>query len=127
YFFDIIFNSTTAIAPITDAWFANASSATLYGREVKILPPTELIWSKMFVQDRYKYDGSDVAHIIVRRSDEIDWERLLSYTEQYWEVLLIHILNFRFIYPTERERVPKRIFDELLERLTTQVSMPAPE
>ena len=25
--------------------------------------------------------------------------------EQYWEVLLIHVLNFRFIYPSERDRV----------------------
>ena len=33
--------------------------------------------------------------------------RLLSYAEQYWEVLLIHVLNFRFIYPTERDRIPQ--------------------
>jgi hypothetical protein len=26
--------------------------------------------------------------------------------EQYWEVLLIHILNFRFIYPSERDKIP---------------------
>ena len=40
--------------------------------------------------------------------------------ELYWEVMLIHLLNFRFIYPTERDCVPRWLFDELMERLRTQ-------
>jgi hypothetical protein len=27
--------------------------------------------------------------------------------ELYWEVLLINILNFRFVYPTERDLIPR--------------------
>jgi hypothetical protein len=44
--------------------------------------------------------------------------------ELYWEVLLMQVLNFRFIYPTEREAIPHWLLDELIERLAAQAHMP---
>ena len=103
--------------PVSDDWFREAYEVEVYGTKVRITPPTEFILSKLFLQDRYRYDGADVAHVILRKHDEIDWRRLLAAMELYWEVLLIHVLNFRFIYPTEREAIPRWLLDELLERL----------
>jgi hypothetical protein len=123
-FFDVIFNMSNATMPITDDWFTGNDTITVYGTEAKITPPTELIWSKMFIQDRYRYDGADVAHVILRQRDAIDWKRLLRYMEPYWEVLLIHLLNFRFIYPTERDAVPRWLMEELTDRLNAQVGLP---
>ncbi|BCJ91313.1 hypothetical protein IZ6_20480 [Terrihabitans soli] len=124
YVFDVIFNSRTAATPITDAWFAEKHTAKIYGIEVQLIAPTELVWSKIFVQNRERYDGADIAHVILKQHAEINWKRLLDYGEQYWEVLLIHILNFRFIYPTERHCVPDWLFDELMARLQNQRAMP---
>jgi len=45
--------------------------------------------------------------------------------EPHWEVLLIHLLNFRFVYPTERDLIPRWVMTELTERLAAQVSLPA--
>lgn len=126
YKFDIIFNSTTAVMPITDQWFAHAHEARIYGSAVRLVAPTELVYSKVFVQDRYKYDGSDVAHLILKQGGAIDWRQLLGHFEQYWEALLVQLLNFRFIYPTERERIPRWVLDELLERLKAQANLPTP-
>jgi hypothetical protein len=39
-------------------------------------------------------------------------------------VLLIHVLNFRFIYPSERDRVPRWLLDELLERARLHADLP---
>jgi hypothetical protein len=124
YYFDIIFGSANAISPVNDQWFRESQRGTILGEEVQLLPPTELLWSKMFVQDRYKYDGSDIAHVLMIEHEHVDWNRLLSYMEQYWEVLLIQILNFRFIYPSEREKVPRWVLDQLLSRLGKQVDLP---
>lgn len=126
YFFDVIFNSTAAVAPITDQWFSESRTARVYGTQVNLVAPTELIWSKAFVQDRTRYDGADIAHVILKQHDNVDWKRLLSYMDQYWEVLLIHLLNFRFIYPTERECVPRWLFDELLTRVKQRADLPMP-
>jgi hypothetical protein len=126
-FLDIIFNSTAGVTPVNDLWFAEKREAEIFGCTVRILPPTEFVWSKAFVQNRSRYDGADIAHVLLKEHDQIDWHRLLAYMEQYWEVLLVHILNFRFIYPTERHRVPQWLMDELMERLKLQDGLPVPQ
>ena len=126
-FVDVIFNMPTASIHVTDEWFEGAPRANLFDTSVRLVPPTEFVWSKIFVQDRYRYDGADVAHMILKRHDEIDWKRLLSHMELYWEVLLVALLNFRFIYPSKRDLVPHWLLEELLERLDAQLAMPPPE
>jgi hypothetical protein len=125
-FIDLIFNMPTSGSTVSDDWFKAAPRARIYDTLVHLVPPTEFIWSKIFVQDRYRYDGADVAHVILKKHEEIDWRRLLDHLELYWEVLLMALLNFRFVYPSERDLVPRWLMDELLERLTAQRAMPGP-
>jgi hypothetical protein len=127
HFFDVIFASSNATMPVTDQWFADARETCVFGTPVRIVAPTELIWSKAFVQLRHRYDGADIAHVILKQHEQIDWKRLLSYMEPYWEVLLIHLLNFRFIYPTERDRIPRWLLNELVDRLKSQSDLPPPQ
>jgi len=123
-FFDVIFNISSANIPITDEWFTEVHEVEVYGTTVRVTPPTQFILSKLFLQTRYRYDGADVVHTILRKHDQIDWKWLLTAMELYWEVLLINILNFRFVYPTERDLVPRWLFEELIERLLAQDKMP---
>src|SRR5438445_6065042 len=51
-------------------------------------------------------------------------QRLLGYMDLHWEVLLVHLLNFRWAYPSEREHVPRWLMDELLGRLEQQLDLP---
>lgn len=124
YFFDIVFNSGNAATPVTDSWLQESQTAKIYDIAVKILPVTELIFSKIFVQARIKYDGADISHLILLKHKHIDWKRLLAYMDQNWEVLLQHIINFRFVYPSERELIPRWLLDELLDRLSAQLNLP---
>ena len=125
-FVDVIFNMPTASTHVTEDWFENAPRAKLFGSEVSLVPPTEFVWSKMFVQDRHRYDGADVAHMILKRHAQIDWRRLLNHMELHWEVLLMHLLNFRYVYPSERDAVPRWLLDELFDRIRVQNSIPPP-
>lgn len=124
HFFDVIFSISSASIAITDEWFQEVYEADVYGTRVRVTPPTQFILSKLFLQTRYRYDGADIVHTILVKHDEIDWQWLLSNMELYWEVLLINVLNFRFVYPTERDLIPRWLYDELLERLRAQDQMP---
>jgi hypothetical protein len=124
HYLDFVFSIASMLTPVTDTWFKESHSAKILGVEVAILPPTELVLSKMFVQSRNKYEGSDVAHLILKEHKNINWKRLLSYLDPYWEVLFLHLMNFRFIYPSEREIVPRWLLDELLNRLKAQINTP---
>ncbi|MER9296442.1 nucleotidyltransferase family protein [Mesorhizobium sp. M0621] len=126
HFFDVIFASANGMMPVGDLWLEQARQTELLGSRVRIIGPTELVWSKCFIQDRGRHDGADIAHTILKAHDQIDWHRLLSYLEVHWEVLLMHLLNFRWIYPSERDHIPAWLLDELLDRLAKQRQLPSP-
>ena len=125
-FVDVIYNMPTVTTHVTDDWFTSAPTCELFGAQVKLVPPTQFIWSKIFVQDHHRYDGADIAHMILKKHEQIDWRQLLSHMELYWEVLLMALLNFRFIYPSERHVVPRWLMDELMERLHDQYDVKGP-
>ena len=126
-FVDMITNMPTSQTHVTDEWFVDAPQARLFDTDVRLVPPTQFVWSKIFVADRYRYDGADVSHMILKRHEDIDWKQLISSMELYWEVLLMAVLNFRFVYPSERDAVPRLVIDELVGRLQAQLEMPAAE
>ena len=127
FFFDVVYAAAAGTMPVSEEWFQHASETEAFGIPVRLVGATELVWSKAFIQVRHRYDGADIAHVLLRRHDRIDWHRLLSYFEQHWEVLLMHLLNFRFIYPSERNVVPRWLMNELTERLRAQLDLPPPQ
>ncbi len=125
-FCDVIWGSANNVSVVTDRWFEDTVPARILDVPVHLLPPAELIWSKAFIMDRHKYDGADVAHIILREHKRLNWEKLVNYFEQHWEVLLAHLVLFRYSYPTERAIIPDWVMDELLNRLELQRQLPLP-
>lgn len=125
-FIDIIFGSFSSIMPVDDSWLEHARLMSLFGAKVLALPPEELIWSKAFRQERTKFDGADVNHIILKQGETLDWKRLLMRMEQHWEIFLVNILSFRYVYPSERHIIPKWLINELLSRLNHQLDLRSP-
>jgi len=75
-----------------------------------------MIWYNGFVLKRQRFDGADVAHLIHAMGDKMDWERLMRRFEPHWEILLSHVMMYRFAYPSERSRVPDRVLTRLCAR-----------
>jgi hypothetical protein len=114
---DLIHGSGNGVAVVDDLWFAHAPESEVLGRRVLLCPPEEMIWSKAFVQERERYDGADVMHLLRARAATLDWDRLLSRFGPHWRVLLSYLVLFGFVYPEERARVPAPVMDGLLARL----------
>jgi len=72
---------------------------------------------KAYIMERERYDGADVAHLFWHCAAAMDWEHLLRIFGPDWRVLLSHLILFGFIYPAERDRIPKKILSQLLLRL----------
>jgi hypothetical protein len=126
WFVDLIFSSGNGVAAVDDRWFEHARPARVMGVDVLLAPPEEMIWSKAFVLERERYDGADVNHLLRAVGEELDWERLLYRFERYWEVLLSHLLLFRFAYPGERSKVPDRVMDALTSRVLEELGSDHP-
>jgi hypothetical protein len=126
-FMDLIFNSGNGVVPVDDQWFAHAPEATVLGMRVKLQPVEEMIWSKSFVMERERSDAADVAHLLLRCPETIDWNRLVGRFGEHWRVLLAHLVLFGFVYPSERTRVPARVIQELMARLDGELAGDADE
>ena len=116
-FIDVIFSSGNGLAVVDEAWFEHATEQNVLGLNVMVAPAEESLWSKAFVQERERFDGADVAHIILAYGERLDWHRLLDRFGEHWRVLLAHLILYGFIYPSARSRVPAWIMQELLGRL----------
>jgi hypothetical protein len=123
-FIDVIFSSGNGVATVDEGWFQHATAGDVLGVPVKIAPAEETIWSKAFVMERERYDGADVAHLLLSHAECFDWERLISRFGPHWRVLLAHLILFGFIFPSARSRIPNGVMEELLHRLTTELESP---
>lgn len=126
-FIDLIFGNINNMIPVEKEWFTHAPEKKLFDISVKLVPCEEMIFSKSFRGEREKYDGADVNHLLLKQGTTLNWQHLLSLMDAYWEILLSHLLIFRFIYPSERDLVPKSIMEELLSRAKQQLEMPTPK
>lgn len=125
YFIDLIFNSVNNICTVDDAWFQHASHGEFAGVQVKFLAAEELIWCKSYVQNRERFDGADINHVLLKYGKKLDWRRLLTRLDAHWHLLLAQLIMFQFVYPADfHEIIPRWIFDELMKRAHEQYELP---
>src|SRR5262249_27387987 len=77
-----------------------------------------------FVMERERYDGADVMHLLFKCSEKLDWARLVARFDSHWQVLLSHLILFGYIYPSERQRIPNFVLQELLARFDKVLTGP---
>lgn len=127
YFIDVIFDTVNNICRVDDSWYERATETEFLEHTVKMIPAEELLWCKIYVQNRERYDGADVNHIILRYGKQINWQHLLFRMDPHWHLLLMAILQFQFVYPSDyREIIPQWLFDELMRRAHEQYELPPP-
>jgi len=127
YFIDIIFDTVNNICVVDDTWFQRAAEAEFFGVNVKLLSAEELLWTKIYVQNRERYDGADINHLILQQGKKMDWKHVLYRLDPHWQILLAQILQFQFVYPVDHyDIIPKWLFDELIKRANELYDLPVP-
>lgn len=126
-FIDIIFDTVNNICRVDDAWFDYSQSGEFCGLPVKFIPPEELIWCKIYVQNRERNDSADINHVLLKYGRMLDWPRLMERLDVHWHLLLAQLIVFQFVYPSEyRYIIPEWLFNDLLARAKEQYDLPPP-
>lgn len=126
YYIDIIFDTTNNICRVDETWYHHAVRAQFKGIEVLLVAPEELIWCKIYVQNRERFDGADVNHLILKCGKTLDWKRIHFHMEQHWHLLLAQLIIFQFVYPTDYHGIiPRWLFEDMMARAHEQYDMPA--
>jgi hypothetical protein len=125
HFVDMIFASGNGLVEVDDDWLTHGVPSVILEVPVHLVPAEEMIWSKSFVQERERYDGADVTHILRKSGSTLDWVRLLRRFGPHAPVLLSQLLLFQFAYPDHRVTVRDWVMDELWRRSRAQEDVPA--
>ena len=128
YFVDLIFSSGNGIATVDELWQKRAATGTVLDIPALIVPAEEMIWQKAFIQERERFDGADIHHLLRCKGRELDWDHLLSrFGDDHWEVLMVHLITFRYAFPCHRDEVPEPVMRELIRRLESRGAEPVPQ
>ena len=124
-FIDLIFNSGNGVTPVDARWFRGNCRSTVLGVPVQVANVEDSLLSKAFIMERERYDGGDIAHLLLARAERLDWASLLERFGPNWRVLLAHLVLFGYIYPGERHRIPDWVMASLGNRLADETHRPA--
>jgi hypothetical protein len=115
-FIDIIFGMGNGLAMIDADWYRHSRPAILAATPVRVAPAEELLWHRLFINERHRQDMADIVHLMVSVGRAMDWKRLVARTAENWPLLLAQIQMFDYVYPEHREGVPRWVREELLGR-----------
>jgi hypothetical protein len=115
-FVDLIYGMGNGLTFIDAEWFTHSRPSVLAAQPVQIAPAEELIWHRLFINERHRHDMSDILHLILCEGDTLDWERLLLRVGEHWPLLLAQLQMFSYVYPGYRSNVPAWVMEQLIER-----------
>lgn len=123
-FIDLIFRAGNGLCEVDDGWFDPPRWAELLGERVRLVPPERMIWQKAYIQERERFDGADLSHLVRSCAATLDWDLMLTLFGPDWRVFYAHLILFGFIYPGERTLIPRRVMEELASRLREELAAP---
>jgi hypothetical protein len=116
HFVDLIYGMGNSVAFIDESWVQHSRPGVLAAEPVRIAPAEELIWHRLFINERHRHDMSDVVHLILCVGDTLDWERLVARVGPHWPLLLAQLQTFSYVYPGYRSNIPAWVMEQLIEQ-----------
>lgn len=94
-------------------WLMRGPEVQLRGLTLRLIPPEELIWAKMFVVQRDRCDWPDILNILYSRAATLDWAWMLKRLGRDAPVCGGVLSLFRWLCPAQATRVPEWVWRRL--------------
>lgn len=122
FFADIMFAERNGLHKVDKTWLEHAKEGKVLSEKVKLIPPEELLRSKIYIQGRHRNDSFDVIHLMLCQGKQMDWQLLLDRMSPHWELLAEHIFLFLFVYPSERRAIPDWVIKKIMDFINDRIS-----
>lgn len=110
---DVIFAMANGRTKVTREWLDRGPLVEARGQHFRIIPPEELIWSKLYVVQRERCDWPDVLNVIDSVGPTLDWDHLLSLLGEDRPLLRSVISVYSWITPEGAIRLPRSLWRKL--------------
>lgn len=106
YIMDLLWRMLNDRAPFDEIWTARGWDLEIRGVPVKLLPPEELIWTKIYILGRERCDWPDILEIVQARGTTLDWAHLLERLGPDAPLLGAVLSLFRWLCPGRAADLP---------------------
>jgi len=113
---DVIWAMANHKCEVDARWILGGPEIDIRGVRVRIVPPEEMIWAKLYVLQRDRCDWPDVLNLLSMQRENLDWGHLLDRLGDDAAVLHGVLRIFRWLCPTEARALPRWLWKTLEER-----------
>ncbi len=110
---DVIWQMANYRTQVDDLWLTRGPKVRLHGCHVRLLPPEELIWSKLYVLQRERCDWPDLLNIVHAVGRELDWNYLLARIGPDAPILGGLLNVFGWLCPDQARQLPARLWSRV--------------
>jgi hypothetical protein len=106
---DVIWQFANRRAQVDQTWFDNAPTFDVKGRTLKVIPPEELIWSKLYVLQGDHSDWPDIINVLYAIGPKLDWDHLWQRVGPDAALLEAVLTVFSWVAPTRVRALASKI------------------
>jgi hypothetical protein len=110
---DVIWQLANYRGEVDEPWVAAGTQVTLHGETIRLVPPEEMIWSKIHIVQRERCDFPDIINMLYATGAALDWSRLLARLAGDERLLGSVLLLFSWLAPGSARRFPEWIWPRL--------------
>lgn len=122
---DAIWSMANRRASVEDSWLTAGPTVTIRGLSLPIIPAEELIWCKLYILHRDRFDWTDVWNLIFAVGPSLNWEHLLHLLGNDAALLRGVLSVFTWICPGRSTELPSWLWERLYLPSPQQQSEPA--
>ncbi|GAB7028039.1 nucleotidyltransferase family protein [Geotalea toluenoxydans] len=110
---DLLWKMLNGRGAVDEVWTSRGWALTVRGVALRLIPPEELAWSKLYILRRERADWPDILNLIFAQGPEMDWERLLARVGEDRPVLTSLMSLFCWMCPGRAADLPEFIWKRL--------------
>ena len=119
---DLIWTTPNHRMDVDPRWLTRGRDVNIRGTRLKVLPPEELMWAKMYVLQRDRCDWPDLLNMLHAIGHLLDWRHLIDRVGQDAPVLAAVLSTYRWVCPDRSASLPTWVWERVGLRAWPEVS-----
>ena len=110
---DLIWTSPNHRFQVDPRWLSRGRDVVIRGTRMKLIPPEELIWAKLYVLQNDRCDWTDILNILGNLGPMLDWRHLLDRVGADKPLLAALLATFRWMAPDRARALPQWLWEQV--------------
>ena len=110
---DAIWAMANKRAQVDRGWLERGPMIRMFDQEFRVIPPEELIWSKLYVMQRDRCDWPDILNLISATGPKLDWAYLMGRVAEDLPLIKGLLSVFSWVSPERALDFPAWLWKQL--------------